>query len=90
MQLDPPRYLVNPEDAPYQPTDIFSRMGDVELLAELRRITALAGRREDRHTAVRAGELFASFYEHRMQGARARVPQWLVESTRSFVRHHAP
>ena len=87
MHLDPPRHLANPEDAPYRHTDIFSRMSDVELLAELRRIAALAGRRAEHQTADRADELFAAFYTHRTQ---ARVPQWLWESTRAFVRQHAP
>lgn len=90
MQIDPPRFLIDREEEPYQPADIFSRMGDIELLAELRRIAMLAGRREDHDTAERAGELFASFYMHHMQRTQARVPDWLWESTRSFVRQHAP
>ena len=90
MQLDPPRNVVSPEDDAYLHTDIFSRMSDVELLAELRRIAARArgGRGgADPHTAARATELFASFYAHRTQ---SRVPHWLFERTRAFVREFAP
>jgi hypothetical protein len=87
MQTAPAAYLPDPEDAPLRRADIFSRMSDVELLAELRRITALAARREDAWTAGHAGELFAAFYAAR---SRARVPAWLWEATRAFVRRHAP
>ncbi len=87
MQLEPPRHVVAPEDAPYRPSDLVSRMGDVELLAELGVVAALAGRRADRHTAGHADELFAAFYTHRTQN---RVPAWLWERTRAFVRAHAP
>jgi hypothetical protein len=87
MQLATPLPLVHPDDAPHRRSDIFSRMSDVELLAELRRIRSQATRREDAFTADRAGSLFASFYEHRTQ---TRVPEWLWEATRVFVRQHAP
>ena len=86
MQLAPPLPPVHPEDAPHRRADIFSRMSDVELLAELRRIRSQAARRQDGLTADRAGALFAAFYEHRTQ---ARVPEWLWEATRAFVRQHA-
>ncbi len=66
--------------------DIVGRMSDVELLAELRRIRAQAARSADPVTAEQAGELFASFYDYRTQ---TRVPQWLWETTRTFVRAHA-
>jgi hypothetical protein len=87
MQTAEPHHLVDSDEAPYRRFDIFSRMSDVELLAELRRIAALAARREDAWTAERASELFATFYACRTQ---ARVPEWLWEGTRDFVRQHAP
>ncbi|CAA9232719.1 MAG: hypothetical protein AVDCRST_MAG77-1096 [uncultured Chloroflexi bacterium] len=85
MQTAPARYSPDP-DAPLPRADIFSRMGDVELLAELRRIRTLATRGEDAWTVEQAGELFSTFYEHRTHG---RVPAWLWEATRAFVRQHA-
>jgi hypothetical protein len=66
--------------------DIFARMEDVELLAELRRIAHRAGHRGDAPTADHAGRLFAAFYERRLQRA---VPEGLWRSTRAFVRQHA-
>jgi len=66
--------------------DIFSRMGDVELLGELRRIASQARRRADRATAARANALFDTFYDQRVA---ARVPDWLWDDTRMFVRQHA-
>ena len=85
MQTAPARYLTDP-DAPLPRADIFSRMSDVELLAELRRIRALAARGEEAWTADQASELFSTFYAHRTHG---RVPAWLWETTRAFVRQHA-
>ena len=66
--------------------DIFARMGDVELLAELRRIARWAGHRGDAPTAAQASRLFATFYAHRLQRA---VPDRLWGDTRAFVRQHA-
>ena len=86
MQLNPPSPLTNPDDAPHRPADIFSRMSDVELLAELRCIAALATRRGDEDTAQRAGQYFSTFYDYR---TTARVPFWLWEGARAFVRAHA-
>jgi hypothetical protein len=67
-------------------TDIFAQMSDVELLGELRRIVNQAGQRQDGATATRAGELFSTFYAHRL---RMNVPGWLWDDTRAFVRLHA-
>ena len=86
MQLDPPRHLLAPDDAPFRRTDIFSRMGDVELLAELRSIRARASRCADAGTAEKAEELFTDFYDCR---THMRVPAWLWDTTRAFVRQHA-
>jgi hypothetical protein len=88
MQTAAPTFRAPAEhdDAIDLPSDIFSRMSDVELLAELRCIRALATRRSDAVTAAQAGDFFASFYAHRTQSY---VPAWLWDATRAFVRHHA-
>ena len=66
--------------------DIFARMEDVELLAELRRIASRAGRRGDAPTAAQASRLFAAFYARRLQRD---VPEHVWAGTRAFVRQHA-
>ncbi len=66
--------------------DIFARMSDVELLAELRRIVCQAGQRRDLCTAREATTLFEAFYAHRLE---QRVPGRVWEDTRAFVRQHA-
>ena len=66
--------------------DIFARMEDVELLAELRRIARRAGHHGDAPTAAQASQLFATFYAHRLQRA---VSDRLWGDTRAFVRQHA-
>ena len=66
--------------------DIFARMEDVELLAELRRIARRAGHGGDAPTAAQASRLFATFYARRLQRA---VPDSLWGDTRDFVRQHA-
>ena len=66
--------------------DIFARMGDVELMGELRRIASLAGQRGDLPTARQASTLFDAFYAHRL---RRTVPEWVWEDSRAFVRQHA-
>jgi hypothetical protein len=86
MLREPLRRLIDSEDAFYYRPDIFSRMSDVELLAELRCITSLAIRREDAGAAEEARELFAAFYEQRTHG---RVSDMLWDTTRAFVRQHA-
>ena len=67
--------------------DIFARMEDVELLAELRRIASRAAHRGDGPTAEQASRLFADFYARRL---RRDVSETLWVGTRAFVRQHAP
>ena len=86
MLLDPPAVLANPDDAPHRHAAIFTRMSDVELLAELRCIRALAARRGDQDTAQRAAQYFSTFYDYR---TTSHVPVWLWEGARAFVRAHA-
>ena len=63
-----------------------TRMSDVELLGQLRRIVSQADQRRDHSTATQAGELVTVFSACRL---RAKVPEWLWEDTRAFVRQHA-
>ena len=63
--------------------DIFARMGDVELLAELRRIATHARRQGDALTVQHAGRLFSIFYRCRLQ---QNVPDHVWTDTRTFVR----
>ena len=65
--------------------DIFARMGDVELLAEPRRIVTQAGRQGDASTGARAGWLFTAFYRCRLQ---RHVPDQVWTDTGTFVRQH--
>ncbi|HEX2037205.1 MAG TPA: hypothetical protein VHS99_23760 [Chloroflexota bacterium] len=67
-------------------SDIFTRMTDVELLAELRRIAWRAAVSHDQATATQASALFETFYERRIL---SRVPAWLWDDMRAFVRRHA-
>ena len=69
--------------------DIFERMGDVELMGELRRILLRSAREMDRATADAAKALFGQFYVHCVGGVRGTVPQRLWQSARDFVRDHA-
>lgn len=86
MLLEPPRHLVDADDALDCRPDIFSHMSDVELLAELRCIRSLAIKRGDSEAAAQAVDLFSTFYEQRVRGP---VSAWLWDSTRAFVRQHA-